>query len=114
MLVTALREKFRYNSAPELLDQCVDRFSLTFIAFTRILQDSHFFDEPIENDEDRKKTFNLANWKVENEQLVNFLMDLVIPIPAEYITQNQFKDSWQRLDGASIKFDKPKWRKTNI
>lgn len=93
MLITALREKFRFNSDSELIDNCLPHFGLTFIIFTRILYDSHKFDEPIENDEDRKKAFNLANWKVKDKQLVNSLMNLTIPIPAEYITQNQFEDS---------------------
>lgn len=83
MLITALREKFRFNSAPELLDQCVDRFGLTFVVFTRILQDSHLFDEPVE-DEKRKIAFDIANWKLVDKKLVNEQMAMSVLIPEQY------------------------------
>lgn len=86
MLITDLRAKFRFYSDPELIDNCFSNFGLTFIVFTRILYNSHKFDAPIEDNENRKKTFNLANWKVKDKQLVNPLMNLTIPIPQEYLT----------------------------
>ena len=77
MLITVLREKFRYNSKAGAIDECMQRFGMTFINFTKILYNSDNFPSSI-SDEDRKKLFDLANWELVDNQLVNKQMNLKI------------------------------------
>lgn len=79
MLITVLREKFRYNSKAGMIDECMDRFGLTFINFTKILHNSDSFPSSI-SEEDKKKMFDLANWKLVDKQLVNEQINLKIPV----------------------------------
>ena len=79
MLITVLREKFRYNSKAGAIDECMQRFGMTFINFTKILHNSDDFPSSV-SEGDRKKLFDLANWKLVDKQLVNEQMNLKISV----------------------------------
>ena len=83
MLLTSLREKFKFYSDPGITDHCLNEFGLTFITLTRILQGSELFDDI--SDKDRADLFNLKNWKREKTQLYNDKIGIKITIPDQYL-----------------------------
>ena len=84
MLLTVLREKFKFSSSQEAIEHCLDKFGFTFIMLTKIFQESGKLDEV--PDIDRKAMFNLDNWKLNEErtEILNKEKNMHVSIPSKY------------------------------
>lgn len=78
MLLTLVRENFRRNSKPEIVENCLERLGLSFVIFTKIVHDN------VNIDEQPSEFFDLKNWKTdfEKNQLVNEKFDVVLNVPS--------------------------------
>lgn len=83
MLLTVLREKFKFQSTPSIVEKCLAKFGFTFVTLTRIFHDSGQFDEIPE--EKVPVIFELDNWERRGQELCNDKAELIVQIPENYL-----------------------------